>query len=362
MTIIHFGGLEHAMKIGAIFSLVSLVTLAVVNSPLLYGRGQVLVSWKQSTVFPEPRAGYAAGVLVGKLVIAGGTYWEGTKGNWTRKIFSPSAHAFDAKNETWEKLPDAPFAFGYAASTVVGDKLFVLGGYTPDGINRRILTLTRQKNGYVWEVFGEMPADRLFAQAVSVGKKIYLLGGTTKFEPYDAAGTCCTSATATNNLMVLDTANPHTGWQQLAPYPGDRRWLFTAETDGNSIWMFGGTFQADQRDPTRNFDEVLRYEIKAGRWSVVGSLPSETREETTLSAMLMQRTIILINSTGKAWQFDLKTCLFQQLPPLPQAAYVDKFVRLDNVIVGAGGENSVEGPRKRSEWTFIGKLEPNSRN
>lgn len=344
------------MKSKVIFALASFATLGAAMAPFLNCSEQLSIKWAQSTAFPEPRAGYAAGVLGGKLIIAGGTYWEGAKGHWTKKSFSASTHAFDPKNEKWEKLPDAPFAFGYAAYTVVANKLFVLGGHTSSGVNRKILTLQPFKNGFVWEYFGEMPEDRLFAQAVTIGTKIYLLGGTTKFEPFDAAGTCCTSLSAINTLMVLDTANSQAGWEKLAPYPGDKRWLFTAETDGKSIWMFGGVFQAHQKDPVRNFYEVLRYQVKTGEWSAVATLPRETPEETTLSPMFLRDSIILINSTKKVWQFDLESLQFRQLSQLPQAAFVDKFVWLDSLIVGAGGENSIEGPRRRSEWTFVGKV------
>jgi len=54
-----------------------------------------MIAWRESTLTPEPRAGYSSGVIGGKLLLFGGTYWEGTKGNWTKKIFSAAVHAFD---------------------------------------------------------------------------------------------------------------------------------------------------------------------------------------------------------------------------------------------------------------------------
>ena len=69
------------------------------------------ITWRESTPMPEPRSGYAAGALDGRLVLAGGTYWEGTKGNWTKKIFTPATHAFDPVSQQWQKLPDAPVPF-----------------------------------------------------------------------------------------------------------------------------------------------------------------------------------------------------------------------------------------------------------
>ena len=104
--------------------------------------------WRKSTPLPEPRAGHAAGLLDGKFVIAGGTWWEGEKGNWTQKIFSASTHAFDPETETWERLPDAPFPFGYSAYAVVENRLYVLGGFDGRQEIRKILRLSRQGDEY----------------------------------------------------------------------------------------------------------------------------------------------------------------------------------------------------------------------
>ncbi|MXZ34936.1 MAG: DUF1668 domain-containing protein, partial [Acidobacteria bacterium] len=133
--------------------------------------------WRKSTPLPEPRAGHAAGLLDGKFVIAGGTWWVGEKGNWTQKIFSASTHAFDPETETWERLPDAPFPFGYSAHAVVENRLYVLGGFDGRQEIRKILRLSRKGDGYEWEVFGELPGTRLFGWAGSSGSSLYLLGG-----------------------------------------------------------------------------------------------------------------------------------------------------------------------------------------
>jgi N-acetylneuraminic acid mutarotase len=348
---------HNTIGLSVIWTLASLSTIGDVLAAHSSAPQGLHLTWTESTPFPEPRSGYCAGSINGKMVIAGGTYWEGTKGHWTKKVYSASTHAFDPQNQTWEKLPDAPIPFGYAACTVVAHKLFVLGGFTPFTPNRRIFTLRRELDHYVWEIFGDMPEDRIFAQAVSVGSKIYLIGGTTEFEPYDSAGTCCTSKTATNTAMVLDTAHRESGWQQLTPYPGAKRWLFAAETDGKSILLFGGIFQARQKDSVTNFNEALRYQLDDARWSVLPSLPAETHGTTPLTALFLNGRVILISSAKRVWQFNLKTLQYDELSPMPDAAFVDKFVLINDSIIGAGGESS-EGPRRRSDRTFIGKVEP----
>lgn len=313
--------------------------------------------WTKSAPLPEPRAGYAAGVLDGKLVIAGGTYWEGEKGNWTKKVFSARTHAFDPATQKWEELPDAPMPFGYAAFTVVENRLYVLGGYDGENESLKILTLARQGPKYVWKIFGELPETRLFGWAVGVGSSIYLLGGVKKFEPMDEAGTCCTSKTATNQLQALDTADPDKGWRDLPPYPGGKRWLFSAETDGESLWMFGGIYTANAEDPPTKFRQVLRYSFQKRAWEKLPPLPQETLTAMPLVPLHVDGNILFMSFAKTVWQLDLKTQEFSKLSPLPEEAFVDRFVWLNDQIIGAGGENKIESPRRRAEWTFVGRFE-----
>jgi N-acetylneuraminic acid mutarotase len=78
-------------------------------------------------------------------------------------VFTPSTHAFDPVTQAWEKLPDAPVPFGYAGSTTVDNRLFVLGGYTGSEMNSRIFVLEKDGKNYAWKVFGRMPVPRVFA-------------------------------------------------------------------------------------------------------------------------------------------------------------------------------------------------------
>ena len=314
------------------------------------------LEWSKSASFPEPRAGYAAGVINGKLVIAGGTYWDGIKGHWTKKLYSASTHAFDPVSRRWEKLPALPISLGYAASTVVNERLFVLGGYTGSSVNRRIFMLQNVGSRYTWSVCGEMSADRNFASAVSVKGLIYLVGGTTSFEALDAAGTCCTSNTVTRSLLVFNTDAPAKGWRELAPYPGRGRWMPAVATDGKAIWLFGGLFQSDSNAPVTDFDDVLRYDVVRGTWSVVSTLPKTVADAQPLSSLRIKDHLFLFTSQNTVWQLNLHTQRYTETTPMPEAVFVDQFVWLHHRIIGAGGESQTEGPRRRSQWTFNAQI------
>jgi len=319
-------------------------------------RDGLFLRWAKGTPFPEPTSDYAAGVLDGKLVIAGGTFWEGSKGHWVKKHYSANTHAFDPITQVWEKLPDLPTPLAGAASVEIGNTLFVLGGYTGTKSSRKIYTLAKTPGGYAWKDSGALPADRLFAAAVSVGKRLFLLGGTTRFEPLDPAGSCCASKTAVNSFTVLDTAHPEKGWSQLPALPGPLRCFFSSATDGKSIWMFGGKYQAEPKDPITSFRLVFRYNIAKMRWEAMEPLPGENPNPVSPSAVWVKDKIILITDLKTVWQLDISPLRYHEQSPLPENALVDRFVWLKDRVIGAGGENNVEGPRRRSEWTFVGQF------
>lgn len=314
------------------------------------------LEWSLSTPMPETRSDYVAGAVGGKLIVAGGTFWTGSKGNWIKKHFSPSTHAFDPAKQTWEKLPDLPVPLGTAGGAVIGDKLYVVGGYTGSAVNRRIFVLEKRQGVYAWKDAGEFPFDRVYPRVVASGSLLYAVGGTKQFEPRDPTGTCCSSKTATRSLLVLDTAHVDRGWRELAEFPGALRFYFSAESDGRSIWMFSGIYQDGPKAPITTYDEVCRYDIARGKWETEPKLPQVSKETNPPSPVFVGDAIVLINDFQKVWKLDLSNGAYRELAPLPKAAALDRFVWVDNQIIGASGENFIEPPRRRSEWVFIGKF------
>ncbi len=337
-----------------------LCLIAGMTTPNMAGQSPKLgaLEWSTSAPLPEPRAGYAAGVLDGKLVIAGGTYWEGSPGNWTKKRFSATTHAFDPVTQYWEKLPDLPIPLGYPASAALGNQLFVLGGYTGTGVNRRIFTLQEINGHYVWKTFGEMAIDRVFASAVTYGEDIYLVGGTTAFEALDVAGTCCTTRTATNSLWVFRPNRPKNKWEQLSPVPGDLSWSPAAAGAGREIWVIGGSFWADAGTPAKMSDKVLKYDIAANRWDTLPPLPKELVDLQPLTAVVVPGGILLVSGQKKVWRLQESDMTYIPETPMPEAVDVGQFFWLRGEIIGAGGESQIEGPRHRSPWTFVARITP----
>lgn len=311
------------------------------------------ITWTQSTKVPEPTDGYSAGVIDGRLIMTGGTYWEGSKDNWTRKVYSQAALAFDPQTLSWERLPDAPVTLAYAASAAIGNELFVLGGMQNGQASREILVLRKGATGFAWHPFGQLPEPRVFASAVAIGRTIYVIGGNREFEPFDAKGTCCTSLTARNTVWALDLSEPVAQWKTLPGYPGELRWLHKAAAVGSALYLFGGIFQTAENAPTKKINEVLRFDIADRQWSRAADLV-ETLQ--IAAPVCVHGKIVLVGGSAEVSLFDPATAKFTRLASLPEKVTVSHFVWIDSFLVGAGGEGEVEGPRRRSDRTFVGRV------
>lgn len=119
--------------------------------------------------------------------------------------------------------------------------------------------------------------------------------------------------------------------------------------------MFGGIHQEKKDDPTKKFREVLRYDLAEANWKAMPPLPEGTLNTDPLTSLIINDKIVFVSFAGRVWQLDLKTLEYSELNRFPEEVFVDKFVWLNHRIIGAGGENKIEGPRRRSDWTFIGK-------
>lgn len=315
--------------------------------------GAPTIEWTESTPAPEPRAGYAAGEIDGRLVLVGGTYWTGDLGDWDAKVFTDVADEFDPHTEVWSRLPEFPATVGYAAGATWQNRLYVLGGVQDGAPSKRVMVLVKTAAGYRWETGPDLPQPRVFAAAMTVGSVIYLIGGTTEFEVLDESGSCCLSATATRTVWALDLAQENARWEDRASFPGHSRWGHRLVSDGRDIYQFGGRYQRSLGDALEKYLEVWRYRPVTDEWALLGELPDELYNARGVYA---QEQIMLFARAGQAAVFDLSGATFSPVTALPEDVIIEHFIWTDNLIVGASGESGTERPRRRSELTYIGRI------
>lgn len=132
--------------------------------------------WREMPPLPEPRSSHDAALIGDKIYVAGGWQLRGQEDSiWHKTAYVMS---LSAKPPTWERLPEPPFQRRAISLAAYQGKLYVVGGMMPDGS-----TVTRV------DIFD--PATSTWSQGPN------LLG-----EPLEGFGT---SSFATNGRMYVST-------------------------------------------------------------------------------------------------------------------------------------------------------------
>jgi N-acetylneuraminic acid mutarotase len=306
----------------------SLLSLAV--AMLGGSAGGQELAWKEVAELPQPVAGYMAGVIQSRLVVAGGTYWENGQKHW-----SASVRAFDPYTNTWTMQAPLPSPRSDAASASLHGDLYVLGGGADSNVSRDALMFHRGK----WRAVPQanLPEPRLFASAIAMGGYIYILGGTPKAGDYSRVA---------NSFWRWRPGMRR--WEILPALPGPGRISHAmAEIDG-SIFVLGGATSAPQG--VENLRDVYAYRPQDRAWT---RLPDLLIANRAWSAVGLQHRAIILG--GYTDDFSAAVYSFapgeplRQIGSLPHALADAKFFRIGNLILGAGGE---AGPGVRGKWTF----------
>src|SRR5690242_7690070 len=131
-------------------SLVLVALLALAAAPRL--------SWREGRRMPLAKSGAAAALLAGRLLLAGGTYWQAGQKHWT-----PQVDAYDISSEEWRSGPPLPFPLSYGAYVRSERGLEVLGGW--DGVRLRKECLTLDADLSKWIPSGALPEGCVYGRA-----------------------------------------------------------------------------------------------------------------------------------------------------------------------------------------------------
>lgn len=166
--------------------------------------------WREGPVLPAPQAEVAAGVVDGRLIIAGGrTPWDGQNGQYADHRDTGAAWVLGPGAKRWEPMPPLPTPRNSSAAAVVNGRLHVAGG------------------------------------------RVVREGGLV-------------------NLTVHEAWDPaRDRWVTLAPMP-EARGGHAAAVVGGRLFCFGGESFGPEG---RAHDEVFAYDPVADRWDRAGTMP-----------------------------------------------------------------------------------------
>ena len=190
----------------------------------------------------------------GKVIRVGGMEPRNKKGEKAVLFSTDEAARYDPKARTWEKLPALPEPRSSHDLVVIGDKLFVVGGWKLDGKGTSgtwhetalVLDLAAEKP--VWKSFAQ-PFKRRALTATAHDGKVYVLGGLTEDGP----------------VRKVDVYDPKAEkWSTVADYPGSDRAGFSPAACVLKDRLYLNTADGD----------VLRLKEKGDGWEEVGKVPT----------------------------------------------------------------------------------------
>jgi hypothetical protein len=143
-------------------------------------------TWTERAQAPHHHHGGVARAINGKLYVAGGMtrYWEDAA---PRPLTWAELDVYDPATNTWTTKAPMPAPRSYGAAGVIDGKLYVAGGWTVDEDSSGLEAYNPATN--TWEARADMPTARSGIGAAVVNGILYVLGGTLQVDDSDVIRT-----------------------------------------------------------------------------------------------------------------------------------------------------------------------------
>lgn len=211
---------------------------------------------------PRPVTSFGAAVVKDSLYMYGGH--TGGAHSYSMKEQSNTLTKLDLKTGQWETVAEGPHLQGLAL--VVHDgKLYRIGGFTAmnaegedHDLQSQNLAACFDPSSKIWSDLPALPQPRSSHDAAVVGDSIFVVGGWAMTGEGDSQWH--------DSALKLDLKKQPLHWQTIASPPFKRRALATAAHDGK-LYAVGG--MQDEGGPTT---AVTIYDPAADKWSEGPSL------------------------------------------------------------------------------------------
>jgi N-acetylneuraminic acid mutarotase len=251
---------------------------------------------------PEKVTSFGAATHDGWLYVFGGH--KGERHEYSTEMVSGSFHRLQlSEGRVWERLPDA--AAGQGQPLVAhGTYVYRIGGMAArnhEGEKQDLISTdlvqrfdTRRKE---WETMAPLPAPRSSHDAAVLGDKLYVMGG------WELSGTT-KKAVWPPTALVLDLNDLKAGWKEF-PQPFQRRALALA-AQGSRVYCIGGM---DSDNKTTLAVEV--YDTATKEWTKGPDLPegkskgfgcSAIAQNGRIYANALKGDLLRLSADAKSWE------------------------------------------------------------
>ena len=304
--------------------------------------------WEKLPPLPAPNGGSVCGVQGARIIIAGGTNWEGGVKNWLCEV-----HEFDPVKKKWEAVKPLEKPVAYAAvfqSFDEKDKGFVsfVGGSDGKEALKSFVGLDGAKTTF--RPVSQLPDALVLCASGQLGDRDIFVGGTN-----DAANLA--GSQRTTHSLQYDNGK----WvvAQLANYPGKPFCTAASTVCGAELFVFGGANWDEKTKDAPNGGVVNATEAYAfsgitSKWRPLKPLPFAARGMAAIA--LDNERVYLAGGyksdpegfTAEAFIYDANADTYSPAKALPYAASVS-LVMYDGFVYCLGGEDM---KKHRSDGCF----------
>ncbi|QHZ52713.1 Kelch repeat-containing protein [Paenibacillus larvae] len=196
--------------------------------------------WTTGKDMPTARSGLTSSVVGDKVYVIGGH--DGL--NSLSKL-----EIYDTTTNTWTSGKDMPTGRDDLTSSAVGNKIYVIGGYNGDNLSKLEIYDTTTNT---WAAGTNMPTARKKLTSGVIGDRIYVIGGN-----YDNDH---------NKLEIYDTTT--NTWTKGANMPTGR-YALTSGVVGNRIYAIGG-----HNSGGGNPNKLEIYDVTTNTWTKGKDMPT----------------------------------------------------------------------------------------
>jgi len=260
------------------------------------------LDWSAGTHMPQGMQDNHVNLL-GNWVVSVLGFCSGADDNWKPgkypRGFLNKAWALNLEDEAagWIELPPFPGAARQAGNGAsVEGALYLWGGFSYDAPYTYAdgFKLTHTGETWNWEALPPLPSPTCWTGMSVVGKKIYALGGAD----YDAqAFYCLQDRTGTikglgQRLIMFDTEKPEAGWTEKSKLPGTARCLTGTPVVDGKIYVIGGISML-ATGAYANVVDNWRYDPASDLWERLRDHPVSASGSSSSTTVFADRYVLL---------------------------------------------------------------------
>lgn len=231
------------------------------------------IEWNELTPLPpavpgvvQPGlAGPYAGLHGDVLIVAGGANfsdampWNGGAKSYHSEVYAMQMSVNGGSWVTGGPVTSMPAAIAYGSSVSLPAGVICMGGETEAGLSDSVFMISGAGDKIIFTTLPSLPKPLSSTVSGVMGSKVFLAGGISPEGPSAA-------------LYCLDTDEIGKGWIRLCDMPLALINSVMVPHGSNELWAFGGRTREIESDTSVIRPEIFRYQISEDRWTHEGMI------------------------------------------------------------------------------------------